>query len=853
MPHGSKELYEFDEFRLDIAERRLQRSGGERIQLPDKVFETLCVLVRNSGSLVTKNQLLDEIWEGAFVEENNLDKNISALRRALGEKKGEQIYIETVRKHGYRFVPEVRRIETPEPPASVEESDTTEPGISNFRTQTENWKRNLRSAARNPQFGNVIVPALWRRDDVFENEEPEKEAEETVNPSIGSKEIYLKPSVRFSRKDLRRILIAVAVCVVVAVIALLVWKQMAGDDFAFDAKESANRRIVSQLSLKLGAGGGIYRVEFSPDGDFFAFYQSGEGKAAIYLKQTTGSGDAMKITDGKFLDFSPVFSPDNQQIAFLSDREGDGTLSIWTIPILGGTPSLLVRTELTAQSELRKWSRDGSRIYYQWRGNLYAIELASGQSSTVTDFDFSNRLAWDFSVSPNEQKIAYAKQINGISQIFTQSLGGGAATERQVTEDAGGKKYPAWFPDNRHLAFNSYKSGNSQIYVTDTKSGETAQITFGESDSITPTVAPDGKKIVFLSPKDESNVYSYNLAEHKETAETANLGFQLFPQISPDGGSLAFQSASAMLKSLQSSIKIKPRTADSQSLTVAENGYDAKWSPDGKALAFVRAADGQQNLWRAAVNGRSEKQLTRDGIAYAGFSVVPFYLKGDNYNWSPQGSRLAYSSQKAGRFDIWTISGDGGDETKQTQNQSDDVKFEAPVWSPDGAQIAFLARSIRRNAADKQFYNLCIVGADNRHETIFESSDAVRIVGWSAMDEIFLAVETPGKSEKQAIVTLHKISLGDNKFEMLAPLSGAYSDSFRLASGGRQIAFAARTADGADNIYVAQTTGGEIRQVTDNRDRMLYYSTLGWSPDEKSLYYGKQRTGILISMITAEK
>jgi len=90
MSHTNKELYEFGGFRLDVSERLLLNSDGEKVSLPEKVFAVLCLLVRKSGSLVSKDELLETVWDGAFVEENNLDKTISALRRALGEKRKEK-------------------------------------------------------------------------------------------------------------------------------------------------------------------------------------------------------------------------------------------------------------------------------------------------------------------------------------------------------------------------------------------------------------------------------------------------------------------------------------------------------------------------------------------------------------------------------------------------------------------------------------------------------------------------------------------------------------------------------------------------------------------------------------------
>lgn len=110
MSKANKELYEFDTFHLDVGERLLSRDG-ERVPLPEKAFDTLCVLVRHSNHLVRKEELLNEVWPDAIVEENNLDKNISLLRQVLGERDGRGKFIETVRGHGFRFVPEVRQIE----------------------------------------------------------------------------------------------------------------------------------------------------------------------------------------------------------------------------------------------------------------------------------------------------------------------------------------------------------------------------------------------------------------------------------------------------------------------------------------------------------------------------------------------------------------------------------------------------------------------------------------------------------------------------------------------------------------------------------------------------------------------
>ena len=96
------ETYSFGRFRLDAAERQMF-DGTTAVQLAPKVFDTLRLLVENAGRVVSKERMLEEIWEGSFVEENNLAQNISLLRRVLGETK-QLRFIETVPKFGYRFV-----------------------------------------------------------------------------------------------------------------------------------------------------------------------------------------------------------------------------------------------------------------------------------------------------------------------------------------------------------------------------------------------------------------------------------------------------------------------------------------------------------------------------------------------------------------------------------------------------------------------------------------------------------------------------------------------------------------------------------------------------------------------------
>src|SRR6266849_4278666 len=98
-----REVYDFGPFTVEPKERTLLRDG-QAVPLPPKAFDLLVVLVTRASRLVTKAELLREVWPEAFVEEANLSYTVSLLRKALGDEGERHQYIDTVPKQGYRFV-----------------------------------------------------------------------------------------------------------------------------------------------------------------------------------------------------------------------------------------------------------------------------------------------------------------------------------------------------------------------------------------------------------------------------------------------------------------------------------------------------------------------------------------------------------------------------------------------------------------------------------------------------------------------------------------------------------------------------------------------------------------------------
>jgi len=143
-------LYEFGPFRLDPTERILRR-GNEIVPLTPKAFDTLYLLVRNSGHLLEKDEMIRALWPDTFIEEGSLSNNVFLLRKALGE---DQAFIETIPRRGYRFVSAVLQLPNAAPP-HVEELPSRRPELA-----TEGSMRLRRSSPIVAAIAVVVLAML---------------------------------------------------------------------------------------------------------------------------------------------------------------------------------------------------------------------------------------------------------------------------------------------------------------------------------------------------------------------------------------------------------------------------------------------------------------------------------------------------------------------------------------------------------------------------------------------------------------------------------------------------------------------------------------------------------------------
>lgn len=159
--------FEFGRYRLE-PEECLLTLDGQAIPLEPQVFKTLRVLVENSGHLCEKSWLLEQVWGETFVEEGNLTRNISVLRKVLGEGAEGNRYIETVPKRGYRFVADVRQLTNDDTILLIEEHTKSDivveeeiTGSEEINTRAQvNGRASMRPSVMRRAYAVVALPLL---------------------------------------------------------------------------------------------------------------------------------------------------------------------------------------------------------------------------------------------------------------------------------------------------------------------------------------------------------------------------------------------------------------------------------------------------------------------------------------------------------------------------------------------------------------------------------------------------------------------------------------------------------------------------------------------------------------------
>jgi serine/threonine protein kinase len=608
-----------------------------------------------------------------------------------------------------------------------------------------------------------------------------------------------------------------------------------------------NRSRVNDFSSRLGfseiqswkreRSEGTLNARFSHDGKWIAFTKMTNREERIWVAQALQGVEPRQLTVGATRNTWPIWSPDDQRIAFVS--AGEDKTGIWSISANGGPETLLAPIE-DSTLRTRSWSKDGRTIYYELNSNLFGLDVLTRKTTQLTQFA-SQASRNHFSVDPAEDRISYLENKKGQQpDIWVASLHG--ESPFNVTNDAEVDRSPTWHPDGRRIVFISRRGGAFQICVAFSDGAKPIQVTKGPIDHAVLDISRDGTRLLDDNSRDDAAIFAVDVDTGRESEFASGNSLKLWPTVSPNDGVVLFQSVNPTGTLLASTIVVKRTTNDGPIVPIAENGFDPSWSPDGTRVAFLRVDSGKVEVFTVNAAGEDERRLTTGGVVPIAYQMLPTTRFGKSVCWSEQGDKIIYSSTKSGASNLWAISVDGTTDTQISTNNDQTVSIYQPVCGPNN-HIAFAAKSKRDMTSTWSLW----LRDNDKTKLVFESKLLLRPIGWSAGGELIMGSVDIGSQGEPTTVNLSSCSL-NGSCHPIAQLAATYFWTIELAPDGRTVAFIS-SRDGADNVWRGELTGGQAHRLTSNNDPKVFFPGLDWSAAGKNIYYGKQTSLGLINMI----
>ena len=639
MKQLDKHFYEFGPFRLDTAERLLLREG-QHIPLTPKAFETLMILVENYGRVIDKDELLKKVWPDTVVEEVNLAKNVSYLRKILGGEEPAQ-YIETIPKRGYRFV------------ASVKDVCDESAGLE--------WAP--------PSVLSVIDQEESAKDYPDSDSESRRGLMEFEGASLPAK-------LRASHWVWLAVWPALGLALGVAIWAM----------FFRPAKVSPAPllNIVPFTSFP----GRETQAAFSPDGNQIAFvWDGGKGdNPDIYVK-LIGAGHPLRLTSHPAADTHPVWSPDGRYIAFF--RQAAESSGFYLIPALGGTERKVADVfpyRDPFQGNTQYYSPDGKFLAVADKNaqeeplSIYLVSIETGEKRKVTTP--SAGAAGDSypAFSPDGKTLAFIRSSSrATTDLYLLSLDGDAP--RRLTFDNTSILGLAWTSDGRDIVFASRRGGSIYSLWRIPAAGGTAERlpTIGQS-VVSPAISRQGARLAYTQTLDDQNIWRLEWgAAGRAGAATSLISSTLGdngPDYSPNGQKVVFASN----RSGGFGIWVCERDGENPVQLIDRGPYltgTPRWSPDGRWIAFDSRSndagrDSNADIYVISAEGGQPRRLTSEPAE----DVAP--------SWSRDGKWIYFGSTRSGGMQIWKVPAEGG-QAAQVTKQGGFEGFE----SMDGKQLYY--------------------------------------------------------------------------------------------------------------------------------------------------------------------
>ena len=463
---------------------------------------------------------------------------------------------------------------------------------------------------------------------------------------------------------------------------MLLWRYQQAKNAVPAHSNAAFSKLTSQPGVE-------WFPSLSPDGKWVVYSGGESGRHQIYLQSVSGQTPLDLSRDTTVDDDQPSFSPNGEQIAFRSSRDGGG------IFVMGRTGEAVKR--ITRMGFHPSWSPDGTQLTFTTenvelypqnavgQSGLWIVRVNTGEARRLYEGD-AVLASW----SPHNQRIAYTHRLGNPTQsaIWTIPVSGG--TPKPVVSERTTSWNPAWSPDGKYLYFSSDRRGSMNLWRVpiDEASGETR----GEPEAITapapylahPSLSADGKLVAFTSALVTANIQRLTLDSSGAVkgepvwVTTGSLRWSN-PDPSPDSNWVAMYS---LVQPEGHLYLVHPDGTGMRQLT-SDSAVDRmpRWSPDGNWVACFSDRGGGVDLWKVRPDGSDLQQITEGGAAYLA--------------WAPDGSRIATVSRTEARAFIFDPNRPWKQQSPETLAPFDPAtaRFLVNDWSPDGRQLVGAAET----------------------------------------------------------------------------------------------------------------------------------------------------------------
>ncbi|MDM7920929.1 MAG: winged helix-turn-helix domain-containing protein [Pyrinomonadaceae bacterium] len=707
----------FDEFELDLGRRKLFRNG-EAIALKSKAFDLLVTLVESPGTLLSKDDLLNRVWEGQFVEENNLTVHIAALRKALGERKGEHRFIVTVPGKGYRFVGEVREEATEDlivethkvQRITIEERvENTDEPVANGLARTELPQRS-RLNARLAAVGGLIVLAVlvgaafvWQGIKGY--------GSNAVNPLAGGRFTRLTNNGRvriaalspdgnrfaYVTRDGGRHTLWTGDVNGGEHIRLRPESDEEYIDLAFDpgsgsllfsVRASADADPVLYRMPSLGGPVERLRVSvenfsLSSDGQWLAFASKMDGEAGktLIAKAPLNGGENITIAEieGLLLKDSLSWSSDGTQIAVIVGTGFESYSEIVFLSASGGELRRIRRPEWQEIGQIVWTEGDGGLIVTalertSWAAvpqlHLYHIDLATDAATPITNDLSTYGTVLDYSRTSNRLLTIERRQMNNVWVAPAEDL----SAARSITNSSFGRYDGLWglgWTHDGKLIYTTSDTRSQVIAQMNADGTEQKLLTSPGSVDSALAVSPDGTFVTFHSRRSgRFNIWRMGIdgSDVRQLTFTDN-AFQ--PFVSPDNVWIYYKDMSNGAGGLAR----VPANGGAAEVLTSDGASWGRFSPDGKTIAAGIFTD----RLTVALYSAADHSLIRK------FKAPPTATSFVGIGWMPDGRSVIYRDMEAG---YWIQPIEGG-EPQRLEKMPEELLYNFS-WSNDGKYFAFV-------------------------------------------------------------------------------------------------------------------------------------------------------------------